>query len=75
MENEEVCMAVRDKCAALADERITARAQETQATQESGQGAAGQDTTTSQSPSSQTQSQQTFQAPEVIVTATKTKSR
>lgn len=48
------------------------RAQETRPAQESGQGAAGQDTTTSQSPSSQTQPQQTFQAPEVIVTATKT---
>ena len=50
----------------------TVRAQETRAAPESGQGAAEQDTTTPQSPSSRTQPQQTFQAPEVIVTATKT---
>jgi vitamin B12 transporter len=45
----------------------TVRAQETPAAQEGGQEAA-----TMQSSASQTQSQQTFQTPEVIVTATKT---
>ena len=48
------------------------RAQEMPTAQEHGQGAAGQNTTISQSPSSQGQSQQTFRTPEVIVTATKT---